>query len=308
VTPAAHAKGLDVAARILGDLAAFDEPVGARTTYRTGGRAALFVELSGEAVIPRLSEAVRESGVAVLVVGNGSNLLIAEGGFHGLVVVLGPAFDFLEIGDEAITAGGRTALPVLARRAAAAGRPSLAWTVGIPGSVGGAIAMNAGGHGADTAAAVLECRVARLETGEVTRLTRDELAFSYRHSALGSTDLVLDATFAAPVGDAKLARESIEEIVSWRRANQPGGRNAGSVFQNPQGNSAGRIIDELGLKGYRIGTASISEKHANFIQLDTEGSSDDVDALIEAVAAIVHERRGIRLVPEIRRIGYRDGR
>jgi UDP-N-acetylmuramate dehydrogenase len=297
-------EGLDVAARILGDLASRNEPLGARTTYRSGGRAALFVVADDEGSLAVVSDAVRESGVDVLVVGNGSNLLIAERGFDGVVVALGPAFDWIRVEDQTITAGGATALPVLARRAGTAARPTLAWAVGIPGSVGGAVAMNAGGHGSDTASALLECRVADLAAGGIVTLRRDELKFSYRHSALRPTDVVLQATFAAPLGDAELAARSIEEIVRWRRLNQPGGRNAGSVFQNPDGDSAGRIIDELGLKGFRIGGASISEKHANFIQLDVGGSSDDVAALIEAIIGIVDERKGVRLVPEVRRIGF----
>ncbi|HEY5274683.1 MAG TPA: UDP-N-acetylmuramate dehydrogenase [Acidimicrobiales bacterium] len=297
-------EGLHVAARILGELASRNEPLGARTTYRSGGSAALLVVVNDEDSLAVVSDAVRESGVEVLVVGNGSNLLIAERGFSGVVVALGPAYDWIRVEDETITAGGATALPVLARRAATAARPTLAWAVGIPGSVGGAVAMNAGGHGSDTASALLECRVADLVAGGIVTLRPDELEFSYRHSALRSTDVVVQATFAAPHGDAELAARSIEEIVRWRRLNQPGGRNAGSVFQNPVGDSAGRIIDELGLKGFRIGGASISEKHANFIQLDVGASSDDVAALIEAVIRIVEERAGVRLVPEVRRIGF----
>jgi UDP-N-acetylmuramate dehydrogenase len=297
-------EGLDVAVRILGEFARTDEPLGARTTYRAGGNAAIFVELPDEEVLPRVAEAVRESGVDVLVLGNGSNLLIAERGFRGLVVALGPAFEWVSVGASTINAGGATAFPVLARRAAAAGRPTLAWAVGIPGSVGGAVSMNAGGHGSDTSSALLECRVADLVTGAISRRGKDELDFSYRHSTLVTTDLVLEATFAAPQGDVMAAASSIDEIVRWRRTNQPGGRNAGSVFQNPERDSAGRIIDELGLKGFRVGGAAISEKHANFIQLDADGSSDDVAALIAAVVRIVAERRGISLLPEVRQIGF----
>lgn len=300
----AREQGLDVAARVLGELASFDTPLGARTTYRTGGRAAIFVEVNDEGVVPLLSEAVRESGAEVLVLGNGSNLLVSDSGFSGVVVALGPAFDWIRVNTSTISAGGAVALPVLARRAGAAGRPSLAWAVGIPGSVGGAVAMNAGGHGSDTASALLECRIADLSTGEIAPVGRDELDFSYRHSRLSPTDLVLEATFDAPPGDVELASRSIEEIVRWRRLNQPGGRNAGSVFQNPDGDSAGRLIDELGLKGLRVGSASVSEKHANFIQLDADGSSDDVAALIDSVIAIVEDRLGIRLVPEVRQIGF----
>jgi UDP-N-acetylmuramate dehydrogenase len=304
VSGAAREQGLDVAARILGDLARLDEPLGARTTYRTGGRAAIFVEVNEEGALALVADALRESRAEVLVLGNGSNLLISDRGFAGVVVALGPAFSWIHVDTSSISAGGAVALPVLARQAGAAGRPSLAWAVGIPGSVGGAVAMNAGGHGSDTASALLECRVADLSTGGIATLARDELDFSYRHSALRPTDLVLEATFDAPPGDALLAGRSIEEIVRWRRLSQPGGRNAGSVFQNPDGDSAGRIIDELGLKGFRIGSAAVSEKHANFIQLDAEGSSDDVAALIAAIIGIVFDRLGVRLLPEVRQIGF----
>jgi UDP-N-acetylmuramate dehydrogenase len=262
------------------------------------------VEVNEEGELALVSEAVRMSRLHVLVLGKGSNLLISDRGFPGMVVSLGPAFDWIHVDTSTITAGGAVALPVLARQAAVAGRPSLAWAVGIPGSVGGAVAMNAGGHGSDTASALLECRVADLSTGEIATLQSVELDFSYRHSTLGPTDVVLEATFEAPPGDAAAAGRSIEEIVRWRRLNQPGGRNAGSVFQNPDGDSAGRIIDELGLKGFRVGSASVSEKHANFIQLDAEGSSDDVAALIGALIAIVEDRRGVRLQPEVRQIGF----
>lgn len=295
---------VEIAARALGLLATKDEPVGVRTTYRSGGRAALFVTLEKEHDLLRLASAVQVSGVEVLVIGNGSNLLVAERGFPGLVVTLGQSFDWVRIETGTITAGGATSLPVLARQAAAQGRISLAWAVGIPGSVGGAVAMNAGGHGADTASTIVEARVAQLNSGEIRLMERDELDFSYRHSRIASTDVVLEATFEAPPDGVDAAGNAIDEVVRWRRQNQPGGRNAGSVFQNPEGDSAGRIIDELGLKGFRVGGASISEKHANFIQLDPDGSSDDVKALIEAVGAIVEERRGIQLTPELRQVGF----
>jgi UDP-N-acetylmuramate dehydrogenase len=305
VTSAPRQQGLDVAAAVLGDLASLDQPLGGRTTYRSGGSAAILVEVNDEGALAVVAEAVRTSGLDVLVIGNGSNLLISDRGFPGIVVALGPAFDWIHVDASTISAGGAVALPVLARRAGVAGRPSLAWAVGIPGSVGGAVAMNAGGHGSDTASALLECRVADLSTGEIAIRRGEELDFSYRHSALGPSDVVLEATFDAPPGDAAEASRSIEEIVRWRRVNQPGGRNAGSVFQNPDGDSAGRIIDELGLKGFRVGSASVSDKHANFIQLDAEGSSDDVAALIAELIAIVEDRQGIRLVPEVRQIGFR---
>lgn len=292
------------AAEALGDLARRNEPIGSRTTYRVGGAAALFVELERDHDLGRVAAAIAASGIDVVVLGSGSNVLIAEAGFPGLVVALGKSFDWVEIDADIIRAGGATPLPVLARRAATAGRPSLSWAVGVPGSVGGAVAMNAGGHGADVARDLLSAKTVRFATGAVTDRDAASFAFSYRHAAVSPSEVVLEATFAAPEGDAALAAQAIEEIVRWRREHQPGGRNAGSVFQNPAGDSAGRIIDELGLKGLRVGSAEVSTKHANFIQLDADGSSDDVNRLIEMVIGIVEDRAGIRLVPEVRRIGF----
>lgn len=295
---------VEVAAGILGPLARRDEPIGVRTTYRLGGRAALFVELERDDELEVLVAALSESGLPLLVLGNGSNLLIAASGFQGLCVTLGKSYDFVKIEEAAVTAGAATPLPVLARRAAAAGREALTWMVGIPGTLGGAVAMNAGGHGSETARDLICATVVDLATGRVEAREAASFEFSYRHARLSATELVLDATLFAPQGEPSLAAAEIEEIVRWRREHQPGGRNAGSIFQNPAGDSAGRILDELGLKGMRVGGAEISTKHANFIQLDASGSSDDVDALIEQVIEIVERRTGIHLEPEVRRVGF----
>jgi len=138
--------------------------------------------------------------------------------------------------------------------------------VGVPGSVGGGVRMNAGGHGAETSELLLAARVVDLGTGEDRWRPPAELELSYRHSAVRPSDLVLHARYALEAGDAEESSRQIADIVRWRRQNQPGGQNAGSVFTNPPGDSAGRIIEQVGLKGYRIGTAMVSDKHANFIQ------------------------------------------
>jgi UDP-N-acetylmuramate dehydrogenase len=304
VTPSEHRGCVEQAGALLGDLARRDEPIGARTTYRVGGSAALFVEIEKDSDLDAVASAIASSGVDVLMLGSGSNLLVAEAGFPGLVIALGKSFDYVEIEADTVRVGGATPLPVLARRAAAAARPSLAWAVGVPGSVGGAVAMNAGGHGAEIARDLLSARTMDFETGSLADRDVASFAFSYRHAEVSPLELVIEATFRAPQGDASLATQSIEEVVRWRREHQPGGRNAGSVFKNPDGDSAGRIIDELGLKGLRVGGAEISAKHANFIQLDADGSSDDVNALIEMVMEIVAARTGVQLVPEVRRIGF----
>jgi UDP-N-acetylmuramate dehydrogenase len=279
-------------------------PLGARTTYRVGGPAALFVEIVDEADLETLVDALAASGAEVLVVGKGSNLLVADGGFGGVVVCLGEHFSRVVVTDGEVEAGGATPLPVLARRSAAAGVTGLEWAVGIPGSVGGAVRMNAGGHGAETIDRLIDVRVLRLDGGREETLDSASLGLSYRHSNLGPADLVLSARFAVEDGDRAESEGEIARIVAWRRANQPGGRNGGSVFTNPAGDSAGRLIEEAGLKGLRIGSAAVSEKHANFIQVDEAGSADDVRRVIEHVRAQVAERLGITLETELRLVGF----
>jgi UDP-N-acetylmuramate dehydrogenase len=204
-----------------------------------------------------------------------------------------------------VRAGAAVALPVLARRAAAAGRTGLEFYVGIPGSVGGAVRMNAGGHGRETADVLLDAEVADLAAGgapEVRPLAA--LAFGYRCSALTPTEVVVGARFRVADGDARAAEEEVAGIVRWRREHQPGGSNAGSVFANPPGDSAGRLIDSLGLKGFRVGGAVVSPKHANFFQAEAGATADDVRRLVLEVRRRVLDATGVALVPELRMVGF----
>ncbi len=295
---------IEVAAQVLGELAQRDVPLGPLTTYRVGGPAALFVEVDGDDALARVAGAVRASGVDVLVVGKGSNLLVADAGFDGLAVVLGEAFATIEIDGTTVRAGGSVALPVLARRTAAAGLTGLEWAVGVPGSVGGGVRMNAGGHGSDIAATLRRVRVVDLTTGEDGVVRAADLDLGYRRSAVAPTQLVAWAEFELQPGDADGAAAEIAEIVRWRRENQPGGQNGGSVFTNPPGASAGRLIDDAGCKGLRRGTAEVSVKHANFFQADAGGSADDLAALIDEVQRRVQAATGVLLVPENRMVGF----
>jgi UDP-N-acetylmuramate dehydrogenase len=260
--------------------------------------------------------------IAVFVIGRGSNLLVADGGFEGLVVRLGSGFAGLALPDPAsvehsyaeadprptVRAGAALSLPVLARRAADAGWSGLSWAVGVPGSVGGAVRMNAGGHGSEMAACLVRYRWLDLLRDDGGSDGVDRLDYSYRHSSVGPTQIVLEADLAVRPGSADDERASVTDIVKWRREHQPGGSNAGSVFTNPEGDSAGRLIEAAGLKGFRLGTAQVSEKHANFIQADKGGSADDVRALMAHVRAVVKERSGIELLAEVRLLGFDAGK
>jgi UDP-N-acetylmuramate dehydrogenase len=293
----------DVAAR-LGPRAQRDVPLGALTTYRVGGPAALLVHLTDDGDVRAVSAAVAATGVDVLVVGKGSNLLVADAGFSGLALVLGDAFSGVEVQDTLVEAGAAAALPVVARRTVAAGLTGFEWAVGVPGSVGGAVRMNAGGHGSDMAAVLDRVRVADLRTGEDGWVAAADLHLGYRTSSVAPHQLVLGARLALAPGDVERGTAELAEIVAWRRAHQPGGPNAGSVFTNPPGDSAGRLIDAAGGKGRRRGTAAVSTKHANFIQADDGGSADDVLALMGEVQALVAAHAGVRLEPETRLIGF----
>ena len=193
---------------------------------------------------------------------------------------------------------------MLARRAAAAGRTGLEFYVGIPGSVGGAVRMNAGGHGRQTSDVLLTASVADLAgAGTPEPRACDALDLTYRHSNLRDDELVTAADFAVTADAAPACEERLAEIVRWRREHQPGGANAGSVFRNPEGDSAGRIIESVGLKGLRVGGAVVSEKHANFIQAEEGATAADVAAVVREVRDRVAAETGTVLIPELHWLG-----
>lgn len=304
--PSTLAEQIDVAARILGGAARRDAPTSSLTTYRLGGPAALLVEATDDEVVALLARAVQASGLPVLAVGKGSNLLVSDRGFGGIVVTLGGAYAEIEVDAAAATvrAGAAVSLPVLARRTAAAGLTGLEWAVGVPGSVGGAVRMNAGGHGSQTVETLRRCRVLDLRSGRDQVVGAEELGMGYRRSGVLPHQLVLWAEHQLATGDREQAEATISDIVRWRREHQPGGRNAGSVFTNPAGASAGQLIDAAGLRGHRLGSAEVSPKHANFIQSEDGGTAADVVALMHEVQDGVLASSGILLVPEVRLVGF----
>lgn len=305
----------------LGDLAERDVPIGPLTTYRVGGAADVFVRLRSRADLTPLAAAVAASGLPVLVIGRGSNLLVADSGFRGIAVSASAITDSIDINESSatVTAGSSVLLPVLARRTAGAGLTGFEWAVGVPGSVGGAVRMNAGGHGSDMSASLLSVTIADIsdiqgdlindgEADIVRSVNADALGLRFRGSGLIATQLVLDATLQLTHGDRATAEAELSEIVQWRRANQPGGQNAGSVFVNPIPGevTCGALIDGAGLRGLRRGSATVSDKHANFIQADEDGTADDVRDLMRHVRTEVERSTGYRLRSEIRLIGFDD--
>ena len=281
--------------------------IGELTTYRVGGAARVLVTLESDHDLEELAPLWRDDGLPLVIVGNGSNLLVADGEHDVVALRLGAGFAGLSWHDEGevvvVTAGAALDLPVAARRLAGAGVVGFEWAVGVPGTFGGAIAMNAGGHGSDMAASVDSVRVWR---DGFRRLTLADLHLGYRESALEAGDVVVEVTCHLRHGDADAAKAALREIVAWRRANQPGGANAGSVFRNPPGDSAGRLIEAVGAKGLRHGSAHVSEKHANFILVDAGGRAEDVYELARTVADRVVSATGVRLVLEHRLVGFEE--
>ena len=295
--------------RRLPGLVTRDQRVSELTTYRLGGPVAVLVRARSDDELGVVADALRATPVPVLVVGRGSNLLVADAGFAGLGVLLTGAFDELRVDAAAATveAGGAVALPVLARRSAAAGITGLEFFVGIPGSVGGAVRMNAGGHGSSTSDVLDLARVVAL-TGEAAGTARacpaPALDLAYRHSNLAPADVVTRAVLRGATDAPETCAARIDEIVRWRREHQPGGANAGSVFRNPPGDSAGRLIDEAGCKGLRVGGAVVSPKHANFFQAEPGATADDLHRLVQEVRRRVADRAGVCLEPELHMVGF----
>ncbi len=280
-------------------------PFGSRTTYRVGGTARVVVNITSLDDLLELGSAMTETGLALVCLGNGSNLLVEDGERDVLVVHCDRSFGALDYdGDErvVVNAGAGLELPLMARRLAHEGVIGFEWAVGVPGTVGGAVAMNAGGHGDDIVGSIEAATVWR--DGATTIWTKDELQLGYRTSALGSRDVVLGAQFVLTRGDASEAEDRVREIVRWRREHQPGGANAGSVFRNPVDDHAARLIEAAGCKGLRLGSAVVSEKHANFIQADENGLAIDVYSLMNLVRTRVLEESGVELVSENRFVGF----
>lgn len=297
---------VDSALEFLGDNLRRDVSLAPMSTYRVGGAARRYVEVVSDEQLSLVAAALAGVGLGdrMLVVGRGSNLLVAERGFEGVALRLGEAFTAIEMDGTTVRAGAAASLPVVARRTVAAGLTGFEWAVGVPGSMGGAAVMNAGGHGSDMSECVCGVRVHDLLTGETRFMSSAQLEFSYRSSAIRPHHVLSRVDLSLEPGNVASGNELIASIVRWRRQNQPGGHNAGSVFTNPPGGSAGRLIEEAGCKGLRMGTAEVSAKHANFIQADDGGSADDVRALMDEVARRVEAHAGVWLHPETVMVGF----
>ncbi len=284
----------------------YDEPMSRHASLKLGGKAAALVAPHNEAALIRVVGILRKNGIAFLPVGNLTNLLVLDGGYPGVLVwmrtlVAVTASEVNGVFEISAQAGAPLArVTALAASRELAGFECLA---GIPGSVGGAIRMNAGAFGTDMQA-ITTCVELLDADGTIKTLTRTEIPFSYRSCGLPADVLITGARFALQKGDAAAIRAKMAEIMKWRQEKHPlRYPNAGSVFKNPPDLPAGRLIEELGLKGVRHGDAQISKQHANFIINKGRATAADVMALIHLVQQKAKEEKGVSLEPEWAIIG-----
>ncbi|GAB6854741.1 UDP-N-acetylmuramate dehydrogenase [Asaia astilbis] len=280
----------------------FDAPLGPRAWFRTGGNAeALFVPKDGQDLAETL--AALPQGTPVTLLGACSNVIIRDGGIDGLVIRMAGGFADIVIEADGLIAGAAALDMIVAEQAANAGLAGLEFLAGIPGSIGGAVVMNAGAYGSDINA-VLDWAEILLPDGTISKLSNQTLAFTYRHATLPEGAIVLRARLKAHQGDAAAIRAHIAEIKAAREASQPvRARTGGSTFRNPEGHKAWQLIDEAGCRGLTRGGAQVSEKHCNFLLNLGEATSSDLEALGDEVRQRVLDHSGIALHWEIKRLG-----
>jgi UDP-N-acetylmuramate dehydrogenase len=302
---------LESAARILGAACGprFRESfsLAPLTSFRLGGPAALYVEADGEGDLAAAAEAVAVTDVPWMVLGKGSNVLISDRGYPGLVIRLGKGYRGAARDGSRIRAGGSMPLPALAGVALTHSLSGLEFGVAIPASLGGAVRMNAGAHSHSIDEVLHEIELYSITEATRSVLPSSDAGFGYRRSSLPVGAIVVGAAMQLRPGRTEDIRSEMEAARSWRRTTQPLAEpNCGSVFKNPPADHAARLVEAAGAKGMAVGGAVISEKHANFIVARPGATADDVYRLIERVSVLVRDRFGVQLEPEVQRVGDFD--
>ena len=294
----------EIAARLRGRLdgrVLLDAPLAPYTTFRVGGPADVLVEAESEDDLRLVASIAGDAPIAI--VGRGSNLLVSDDGFRGIAVRLGRSFRRHDQTEDGLRLGGAVYLPAAARLCARLGLQGFEFAAEIPATFGGAVRMNAGAHDRCMADLLVSATVIDLATGELRRVPVDDLGYAYRYSNLRPGDIVTEGDIRLEPEDPKVVAEHIASHLRWRRQTQPPGRSAGSVFKNPAGDSAGRLIDTVGGKGLRVGGAQVSGVHANFIVADPDARAQDVWTLIGQIQRLVLDHTGVALEPEVRFLG-----
>jgi UDP-N-acetylmuramate dehydrogenase len=284
-----------------------DEPMARHTTFRIGGPADLFVTLDTIADVAEAVRVLSEESVEYTVIGKGSNLLVADAGYRGAVLVLGSEFKAHSVRGTRVTCGAGCILAYVVRDAFSRGLGGMEFAVGVPGTVGGAVAMNAGTRGA-WMGSVVESVTLHVPGVGLMRLAGNEIPWGYRRSGLPGLGVIVETVVRLDEAEPHRIRQEMERSLQRRKVTQPlGAPSAGSVFVNPTDDSAGRLIEAAGLKGTRLGGARVSDVHANFIVNEGGATAADVVGLMRKVQMAVRNTYGIELQPEIRLLGTFDG-
>jgi len=283
------------------------EPLARYTSMKIGGPADYFIQVESDGALAHLLPLLRREATPFCLLGNGSNVLISDRGVRGAVIHLGGEFKRVEWNEMEHTVevqvGAACAVTQLVREAARKGYAGLEFAEGIPGSVGGALAMNAGAYGSEFEKIVDQVEGVT-QDGEAVRFSRADMTFTYRDSHVPAGMVVTRVRLRLRKEEAAQVSSKVRELVSKRKSSQPSGYpNSGSMFRNPAGDFAGRLIEAAGLKGKRIGQAQIAERHANFIVNLGGAKAQDVHDLMELARTEVKEQFGIELVPEVRLLG-----
>jgi UDP-N-acetylmuramate dehydrogenase len=282
-----------------------NEPLASHTTIKIGGPADLFVEPSSVENLVKTMEVIREAGVKWTAIGRGSNLLVSDSGVEGVVIKLGPGLDHVEVDGTKLTAGSGVSVVALAMSMSRKGLTGLEFASGIPGSIGGAVYMNAGAHGSDISQ-ILQKAYILFQDGTMEWLNAEEMEFSYRTSVLQKKrpGIVVEAVFQLEEGDKEEIMAKNKKNKDYRKDTQPWNSPcAGSIFRNPLPEYAGQLIERAGLKGHSIGGAQISEMHGNFIVNTGNATAQDVLALIEHVKDTILDKYGVKMETEVEIMG-----
>ncbi|MGC1189866.1 MAG: UDP-N-acetylmuramate dehydrogenase [Candidatus Binatus sp.] len=278
-------------------------PLADLTSFRIGGPADLFVNVEDETELMHAKAAAYRTGIPCFCLGAGTNLLVSDRGMRGLVVRLGDGFAKIKIDDTKVVAGAGAAFGTLVQSVVEQGLEGLEFGEGIPGTVGGGLVMNAGAFGGEIAKVVTLVHGVT-ETGAALALTRDDVKFAYRRTELPKHFIITRVDFELARGDRQRLTARVAELKAKRAARQPRGvPNAGSIFKNPPGNFAGKLLEGAGLKGARLGGAAFSDQHANFIVNLGGAQAVEVRALIDMARNKVKEQSGVLLEPEVRLVG-----
>ncbi len=275
-----------------------DEDMSKRSSFETGGSADVFVTPSSKEEVSGVIKFIRSNEIPLTVIGNGTNLLVRDKGIRGVVMSLYDNFNFVSVEENSVYAQAGALISAVSNYACRAGLTGLEFASGIPGTIGGAVKINAGAYGSEIKDIFKSAIVINSE-GDLTEVTLDDMDFGYRHSSI-EKEVVLEVTLELEDGDTQKIRQKMVELNKKRKEKQPLNMpSAGSTFKRPVDNYAGKLIEEAGLRGYQIGGARVSIKHCGFVVNTGDATSTDVENLIEKIQEAVFKDSGVRLETEV---------